>query len=106
MTRSMRSPLSRLLLVASAVACAAVAAGCAGNKRDTYLRERAGEHVYSIPPAELYQQAAGLLKAKGFSLRENAATFQAVSEWKQDSGGSSLGTSYTRYQLTGRTVTW
>ena len=104
MTRSMRSPLSRLLLVASAVACAAVAAGCAGNKRDTYVRERAGEHVYGIPPAELYKHATDLLKSKGYSLRENAATFQAVSEWKQDSGGSSLGTSYTRYQVTVRPV--
>jgi hypothetical protein len=101
MTRSMRSSLSRLLLVASAVA---VAAGCAGNKRDTYVRERAGEHVYGIPPAELYKHATDLLKSKGYSLRENAATFQAVSEWKQDGGGSNLGTAYSRYQVTVRPV--
>jgi hypothetical protein len=101
MNTSLRSSLSRLFLVATALS---VAAGCAGNKRDTYVRERAGEHVYGMPAAELYKHATELLKSKGYSLREQPATFQAVSEWKQDGGSSNLGTAYSAYQLAVRPV--
>ena len=101
MNLSLRSSLSRLLLVSTALV---VAAGCAGNKRDTYVRERAGEHVYSLPAGDLYKHAVDLLKSKGYSLRENPATFQAVSEWKQDGGGSDLGTAYSAYQVAVRPV--
>ena len=101
MTLSLRSSLSRLLLVSTALV---VAAGCAANKRDTYVRERAGEHVYSMPPADVYRHAVDLLKSKGYSLREQPATFQAVSEWKQDGGGSNLGTAYSAYQVQVRPV--
>ena len=96
MNTSIRSSLSRLLVVASALA---LAAGCAANKRDTYVRERAGEHVYGLPAPQLYQQATALLKSKGYSLREDAAHFVAVTEWKQDGGGSNIATAYSAYQV-------
>lgn len=101
MNLSLRSSLSRLLLVATALG---VAAGCAGNKRDTYVRERAGEHVYSMPAADLYAHAVELLKSKGYSLREQPATFQAVSEWKQDGGGSNIATAWSAYEMSVRPV--
>ena len=101
MTLSLRSSLSRLLLVSTALV---VAAGCAGNKRDTYVRERAGEHVYSMPAADVYRHAVDLLKSKGYSLREQPATFQAVSEWKQDGGGSNIATAWSAYQMAVRPV--
>jgi hypothetical protein len=96
MNTSIRSSLSRLLLVAGALV---IASGCASNKRDTYVRERAGEHVYSLPAPQLYRQATDLLKSKGYSLREDAPHFVAVTEWKQDGGGSNIATAYSAYQV-------
>lgn len=102
MNTALRSPLVRpLLLLASALV---LASGCAASKRDNYVRERAGEHVYGLPPAELYRHATDLLKSKGYSLRENAESLQAVSEWKQDGGGSNIATAWSAYQVAVRPV--
>jgi len=86
----------RFVCIASALS---LAAGCASGRKDNLMRERAGQHVYSQPAAQVYAGAVQLLKEKKYSLREDARNYTAVSEWKPESGGSSLGTIWTAFQV-------
>jgi hypothetical protein len=86
----------RLVCIASALS---LAAGCASGRKDNIMRERAGQHVYSQPASQVYAGAVQLLKEKKYGLREDPRNFTAVSEWKQESGGSSLGTVWTAFQV-------
>lgn len=87
---------SALLLV-----LAAMATGCAASRRESYMQDKAHEHVYRMPLAELWPQARTLVTDKGYSLMENKGGYELQTEWLQTSAASSLGTTYQRYLLRG-----
>jgi uncharacterized lipoprotein len=74
--------------------------GCASQRRENYLRDQAGEHVYAQTLPELWPQVKGLLQARGYSWREVPGRYVLETEWKENGGGT-LGHSYTRYLIEG-----
>ena len=92
------NPSTALMLLAAL----ALTSGCAARQRESYMQDKAHEHVYRMPLAELWPHARALMKDKGYSLMENKGGFEAQTEWLQTSAASSLGTTYQRYFVRGR----
>lgn len=86
-----------LLLVAALV----LSSGCAANRRETYLQEKASTHVYRQPIAEVWPKAKELLTEEGFSLMEAKGGFEMQTDWTMQGAPSSLGTAYARYLVRG-----
>jgi hypothetical protein len=91
---------STALMLLAAVALAAT--GCAARQREAYIQDKAHEHVYRAPLAQVWPHARALLQEKGYSLREAPGGFEAQTEWLQTSAASSLGTTFQRYLVRGR----
>jgi hypothetical protein len=92
------NPSTALLLLAAL----ALTSGCASRKREAYIQDKAHEHVYRMPLAELWPHARALMKEKGYSLMENKGGYEAQTEWLQTSAASSLGTTFQRYLVRGK----
>jgi len=74
--------------------------GCAAQKRENYLRDRAAEHVYSQPLEEMWPRVKAVLQHQGYSWREMPHRFVLETEWKENGGGT-LGHSYSRFLIEG-----
>jgi hypothetical protein len=83
-----------------AVLAAVLLVGCAAQKRENYLRDRAAEHVYSQPLEEMWLRVKGVLQSQGYSWREMPNRFVLETEWKENGGGT-LGHSYSRFLIEG-----
>jgi hypothetical protein len=95
---------ARIFVVALAFIALLGASGCAASNRESFMRERAGEHVYQRPLPEVWEAAKQLLAEDGFSGREVQGGWVFVTEWKEASGESSLGSRFTRYLVEGRAL--
>ena len=91
-------PSTALMLLAAL----ALTSGCAARQREAFVHDKAHEHVYRAPLAEVWPHARALLQEKGYSLMEAKGGFEAQTEWLQTSGASSLGTTFQRYLMRGR----
>jgi hypothetical protein len=98
MTPSNRSPWS-LSLVLLAVASLA---GCAAARREAYIQEKAMQHVYRQPIAEVWPQVRSMLQAKELPLREAPGAYEISTDWHMVGAPSSLGTTYVRYLVRGK----
>lgn len=87
--------------VLTLLAAFALTTGCAASRREAFMQDKAHNHVYRLPLAELWPHARQLLVDKGYSLQENKGGFEAQTEWLQTSAASSLGTTYQRYLVRG-----
>jgi uncharacterized lipoprotein len=90
-------PSTALMLLAAV----ALTAGCAARRREAYVQDKAHNHVYRMPLAELFPHARQLMVEKGYSLRESKGGFEVQTEWLQTSAASSLGTTFQRYLVRG-----
>lgn len=86
------------LLVLAAVS---LTTACAGRRREAFLHDKAREHVYRKPIAEVWPQAVAMLKEKGYSFRAGKEGFEAMTEFKMEGAPSSLGTTYVAYLVRG-----
>jgi hypothetical protein len=86
-----------LLLVTALV----LTTGCAANRRETYLQEKAGTHVYRQPIAEVWPKAKELLTEEGYSFKEAKGGFELMTDYQMEGAPSSLGTAYARYLVRG-----
>lgn len=93
---------ARVVLVALALLALLAASGCAASNRDTFVRERAGEHVYNRPMAEVWAAAKQLLTDDGYTGRESKGQWVYVTEWKDADGQASVGSRFTRYLVEGK----
>jgi uncharacterized lipoprotein len=98
MTLSKSSLGSTALLL---VAALALSTGCAANRRETYLQEKAGTHVFRQPIAEVWPKAKELITEEGYSVMEAKGGFEMQTDWMMQGAPSSLGTSYARYLIRG-----
>jgi len=94
-----KSPLGSTALLL--VAALALTTGCAANRRETYLQEKAGTHVYRQPIAEVWPKAKELITEEGYSVMEAKGGFEMQTDWMMQGAPSSLGTSYARYLIRG-----
>jgi uncharacterized lipoprotein len=94
-----KSPLGSTALLL--VAALALTTGCAASRRETYLQEKAGTHVYRQPIAEVWPKAKEVLVEEGYSVMEAKGGFEMVTDWMMQGAPSSLGTSYARYLVRG-----
>ncbi|WP_426756724.1 hypothetical protein [Myxococcus sp. Y35] len=99
MNLSMLSRGAAALLVVAALSL--TTAGCAGRRREAFLLEKARNHVYRKPVAEVYPQALALLKEKGYSFKAGQSGYEATTEWLMQGAPSSLGTTQVRYLVRG-----
>ena len=99
MNSSKRSPWSLSLVL---LAVASLAAGCTASRREAYIQEKAGQHVYRKPLAEVWPEVRMLLKAKDLPLRESPGAYEISTDWHMVGAPSTLGTSYVRYLVRGR----
>lgn len=83
-----------------AVLAAVLLVGCAAQKQENYLRDRAAEHVYSQPLEEMWPRVKAVLQRQGYSWREMPNRFVLETEWKENGGGT-LGHSYSRFLIEG-----
>lgn len=83
------------------VAVLALSTGCAANRREAYLHEKAGTHVYRQPIAEVWPKAKEVLTEEGYSFKEAKGGFEMVTDFQTQGAPSSLGTSYARYLVRG-----
>jgi len=94
---SRRGATALLLLAAVSL----TTSGCAGRRKEAFLHDKAREHVYRKPIAEVWPQALALLKERGFSFRVGKEGFEASTEFKMEGAPSSLGTTYVAYLVRG-----
>jgi uncharacterized lipoprotein len=87
------------------ILAAACLAGCAANRREMYIQEKASGHVYSKPMSEVWPQVRSLLREKELPMREVAGGFEIATDWLMVGAPSSLGTNYVRYYVRGRQPT-
>jgi hypothetical protein len=81
-----------------AVLAAVLLAGCAAQKRENFLRDRAAEHVYWLTLEEMWPRVKAVLRSEGYSWREMPNRFVLETEWKENGGGT-LGHSYSRFLI-------
>lgn len=93
-----RRGATALLVVA---ALSLTTAGCAARRKEAFLHDKAREHVYRKPIAEVWPQALALIKEKGFSLRGGKEGFEVQTDFKMVGAPSSLGTTYEAYLIRG-----
>jgi hypothetical protein len=77
--------------------------GCAAQKRENFLRDRAAEHVYMMPLEEMWPRVKAVLEHQGYSWREMPNRFVLETEWKENGNGT-LGHSYSRFLIEGMRV--
>ena len=94
-----KSPLGSTALLL--VAALALATGCAANRRETYLQEKASTHVFRQPISEVWPKAKEVITEEGYSVMEAKGGFEMQTEWLMQGAPSSLGTSYARYLVRG-----
>ncbi len=92
--------LVRLPMWVAMVLC--LVTGCAANHRENYLKDRAAEHVYRQPLAEIWPRVKAVLDDKGYYFEEAPEGFLLMTDWKQAEGSGSLGSSYTRFIVQGK----
>lgn len=102
MKPSNRSPLSWSLVL---LAVTALAVGCASSRREAYIQDKASQHVYRMPIAELWPQVRMMLKEKDLPLREAPGAFEISTDWHMVGAPSTLGTNYVRYLVRGKQPT-
>jgi hypothetical protein len=83
-----------------AVLAAVLLVGCATQKRENFLRDRAAEHVYAQSLEEMWPRVKAVLQYHGYSWREMPNRFVLETEWKENGGGT-LGHSYSRFLIEG-----
>ncbi len=98
MTLSKSSLRSTMLLL---LATLALTTGCAANRREAYLQDKAGTHVYRQPIAEVWPKAKEVLTDEGYSFQEAKGGFEMTTDFQMEGAPSSLGTSYARYLVRG-----
>ncbi|WP_224248061.1 hypothetical protein [Hyalangium gracile] len=96
MTRRARLPVWGVLVLCGLM-------GCAGRQRENYLRDRAAEHVYSKPLAEIWPRVKAVLDDQGYYWDEDTSQgYLLETDWKaMDGGASQLGRSYRRFLIQG-----
>ena len=92
-----KSQSTTLLLLATL----ALTSGCAANRREAYLQEKASGHVYRQPLSEVWPKAKELLVEEGYSLMEAKGGFEMTTDYMMQGAPSSLGTAYARYLVRG-----
>jgi hypothetical protein len=98
MTPQKSSLASTALLL---VAALALSTGCAASRRETYLQEKAGTHVFRQPIAEVWPKAKEVLTDEGYSVQEAKGGFEMTTDFQMEGAPSSLGTSYARFLVRG-----
>jgi uncharacterized lipoprotein len=88
-------------VIAGMVVMGCVLAGCASNRRDAYLQDKAAAHVYRQPIAQVWAQAKALLGEEGYSMMEAQGRYEMQTEWLMLGAPSSLGTTFARYLVRG-----
>lgn len=98
MKPSNRSPwcLSLVLLAVASLA------GCATARREAYIQDKAAQHVYRKPIAEIWPQVRSLLQEKELELREAPGGYEISTDWQMVGAPSTLGTAYVRYLVRGK----
>jgi uncharacterized lipoprotein len=102
MKPSKRSPWSLPLVL---LAVTTLAAGCTASRREAYIQDKAAQHVYRKPIAEVWPQVRMLLKEKELPLREAPGGYEISTDWHMVGAPSTLGTNYVRYLVRGRQPT-
>ena len=102
MKSSNRSPWSLSVVL---LAVASLAAGCASARRDAYIHDKAMQHVYRKPIAEVWPQVRSVLQEKELPLREAPGAYEISTDWHMVGAPSSLGTNYVRYLVRGKQPT-
>ncbi len=102
MTSSKRSPWSLSLVL---LAVATIATGCAAARREAYIQDKAMQHVYRKPIAEVWPQVRSMLQEKELPLREAPGAYEISTDWQMVGAPSSLGTAYVRYLVRGKQPT-
>ncbi|MDY7225878.1 hypothetical protein [Hyalangium rubrum] len=97
MTLTSRLGSTALLLVAAL----ALSTGCAANRRDAYLHDKAREHVYRKPINEVWPEVKAMLAEEEFSIMEAQGGYELQTDWVMEGAPSSLGTSWARYLVRG-----
>jgi uncharacterized lipoprotein len=102
MKPSKRSPWSLSLVL---LAVTTLATGCAASRREAYIQDKAAQHVYRKPIAEVWPQVRMLLKEKELPLREAPGGYEISTDWHMVGAPSTLGTNYVRYLVRGKQPT-
>jgi uncharacterized lipoprotein len=102
MTSSKRSPWSLSVVL---LAVSALAVGCASTRREAYLQDKAMQHVYRKPIAEVWPQVRSMLQEKELEMREAPGGYEISTDWQMVGAPSSLGTAYVRYLVRGKQPT-
>jgi len=95
---------TRIAGVCLAIATLLVLSGCSGSLRKNYMRDKAADHVYRKPLAEIWPGVYAVLKDKGYSWRENPGRFVLETEWRESGGGTLGPASSSKFLVEGVTL--
>ncbi|MFL5347827.1 MAG: hypothetical protein ACJ8AT_23810 [Hyalangium sp.] len=95
----MKSPLGSTTLLL--LATLALTTGCAANRRETYLQEKASTYVFRRPLSEVWPKAKEVLTDEEYTFTEAKGGFEMTTDFQMEGAPSSLGTSYARYLVRG-----
>ncbi|WP_224364108.1 hypothetical protein [Hyalangium versicolor] len=77
--------------------------GCA-SQRESFLRDRAGEHVYKQPLSEIWPRVKAVLDDQGYYFEEAPEGFLLETDWKQTDRTNNLGSAYAKLLVQGTEV--
>jgi uncharacterized lipoprotein len=97
-----RSPWSLSVVL---LAVSTLAVGCASTRREAYIQDKAMQHVYRKPIAEVWPQLRSMLQEKELEMREAPGGYEISTDWQMVGAPSSLGTAYVRYLVRGKQPT-
>ncbi|MBZ4422125.1 hypothetical protein [Myxococcus sp. RHSTA-1-4] len=93
--------ITRFAGVCLAIAMLMVLTGCSGSLRKNYMRDKAAEHVYRKPLAEIWPRVHEVMNDKGYSWRENPGRYVLETEWRESGGGTLGPTTSSKFLVEG-----
>lgn len=87
----------RLVLLSTAVLVTA----CATANRDSFLRQKTGEHVYEAKIEDVWPHVREMFEEQGFAVMNTQGEYLLETSWKEEMAGSKVAGYWHKYMAVG-----
>ena len=79
--------------------------GCASVSRDTFVRQKTGEHVYEAKIEDVWPHVREMFEEQGYSVMNTPGEFLLETSWKEEMAGSKVAGYWHKYMAVGVPLT-